>query len=113
MAERYQYEDWVTMVAGRTPGGAAMGRIIKDLCELMCNEAVKAEGEECKQQLNELSMRLSDVFRLLIRYQNIHPEIFSDLDKTRVDKARETMQKYAPPFDPKQVLRKSESFPEP
>lgn len=45
VAEKYQYEDWVTMVAGRTPGGAAMGRIIKDLCELMCNEAVKADRD--------------------------------------------------------------------
>jgi len=111
VAQRHGYESWESLLLRQHLPVGGINKYHEEVFQIGCNEAVKAEGEKFEQQLNDLSMRLSDVFRLLIRYQNIHPEIFSDLDKMRVDKARETMQKYAQPFDPKQVLRKSEPFP--
>lgn len=51
VAKRYQYEDWVTAVSGRKPSGASMDRLIKELFEYGCNEAVKADRFEVMKMI--------------------------------------------------------------
>lgn len=47
------------------------------------------------------------LWRILQRKQNNHPEIFTDLDRERIKYCKEVIDKNAPPFDPKHVLRRS------
>lgn len=60
-----------------------------------------------KDRQDEVLNSLSDLYRLLIRKVNNHPELFSELDKARIENANKVMMKYAKPFDPKQILRRS------
>lgn len=56
-----------------------------------------------------LEFALSDLYRLINRKKNLHPELFSKLDLARMNNAQEVMKKHAKPFDPKHILRKSEN----
>lgn len=56
----------------------------------------------------ELLEQLGSMYRMLVRKNNHNPEAFSILDTARMNKALEVMKKHSPPFDPKQVLRRSD-----
>lgn len=60
-----------------------------------------------KDKQDEVLNSLSDLYRLLIRKVNNHPELFSKLDKARIENANKVMMNHAKPFDPKQILRRS------
>jgi len=58
-------------------------------------------------ETDTLEFALSDLYRLLVRKINNHPELFSELDRSRIENANKVMIKHAKPFDVKQILRRS------
>lgn len=105
VAEKHFCDTWADLLIIADNVGADLDIFYQEVSAWVANEAVK----EKDVVVEKVTSRLCDMFRLLNKHLNKHPEIFSDLDRMRIGAAQSTIEKYAKPFDPKQVLRQSDS----
>lgn len=105
VAEKHGFRDWNRVIIF---GEGLPDLYYTEAADLYMRHAVNEAVKEKEEIIEKVSSRLSDLFQLLIRQSGNHPEMFSELDQMRIGAAKATIEKYAKPFDPSQVLRQSD-----